>query len=291
VRPAEAYSALCGSGPFGNVSSGRFAGLLRALGSGEVIAQASDGLLLLDVRGEQIVNHYSFYAAFSTPQEWRLVNGGRQLGTLPVSDRQPLRPGSLMIFAGRRWRIVGVDPGPRVVDLVAAPGGRPPRFGGTGALVHDRVRQEMLAVYRTGSVPAYLDATAAELLAEGRRHFACYGLDDRTVIDDGLESYVFPWAGDRVLHTIAAAVMPEGLDVSVAGLALAVAGADAVEISALFGDLARRPTPDPVVLAAAVANRTVDKYDELLSDELLAAGYAARTFDCPGAWKFLRQFV
>lgn len=290
VQPAEAYSALCGNGPFDNVSSGQFAALLRALGTGEVIAQDSDGLLLLDVAGEQIVNHYSFYAAFSTPREWRLVSGGRQLGTLPINDRQPLRPGSLMIFAGRRWRIVGVDPGPRVVDLVAAPGGRPPRFGGTGALVHDRVRHEMLAVYRAGAVPAYLDPTAAELLTEGRRHFACYGLDAQAVIDDGLDSYVFPWAGDRVLHTIAAALTAEGLDVSVAGLALAVVGADAVEISALLGDLARRPPPEPVVLAAAVANKTVDKYDDLLPDELLAAGYAARTFDCPGAWKVLRQF-
>ena len=291
VRPAEAYSALCGNGPFGNVSSAQFADLLRALGAGEVIAQDSAGLLLLDVRGEQIVNHYSFYAAFSTPQEWRLMSGGRQLGTLPVSDRQPLRPGSLMIFAGRRWRIVGVDPGPRVVDLVAAPGGRPPRFQGSGALVHDRVRQEMLAVYRDGSVPAYLDTTAAELLTEGRRHFAFYGLDDRAVIDDGLESYFFPWAGDRVLYTIAAAVTAKGLEVSVAGLALAVVGADAVEISALFGELARRPAPDPAVLAKAVANKIVEKYDELLPDELLAAGYSARTFDCPGAWKVLRDFA
>jgi ATP-dependent helicase Lhr and Lhr-like helicase len=291
VQPAEAYSALCGSGPFANISAAQFAGLLRALGANEVITQSADGLLLLDLRGEQIVNHYSFYAAFSTPQQWRLVSGGRQLGTLPISDRQPLRPGSLILFAGRRWRIVGIDPGARVVDLVAAPGGRPPRFHGTGALVHDRVRQEMLAVYRDSSVPGYLDATAAELLTEGRQYFACHGLDHRAVIDDGPESYVFPWAGDRVLATLAAAVTAEGLDASVAGLALAVVGADAVDITNLFHQLARRSPPDPVELAAVVANKIAEKYDQLLPDELLAAGYAARTFDCPGAWEFLLQFA
>lgn len=92
VSPAEAYQALCSHGPFAGVTAGLFARLLRALGTADLLTQAGDGLLLLGTTGERLVNHYSFYAAFRTAEEYRLVAHGRTLGTLPVG--YPLMPGS-----------------------------------------------------------------------------------------------------------------------------------------------------------------------------------------------------
>src|ERR1022692_1473957 len=54
-----------------------FTAVLRSLGARRILRQESDGTLLLDEAGEQIVNHYSFYAAFVTPEEYRnSVPGG-----------------------------------------------------------------------------------------------------------------------------------------------------------------------------------------------------------------------
>lgn len=64
--------------------------LLKSIGSQHLITQASDGLLPHGHIGEQIVNHYSFYTAFVTPEEYRLVSGDRTLGTLPI-DRPAVK--------------------------------------------------------------------------------------------------------------------------------------------------------------------------------------------------------
>ena len=90
--------------------------------------QSNDGLLLHGQLGERIVNHYSFYAAFTTPEEYRLVSGDRTLGTIPI-DR-PIVEGSFLIFGGRRWYVMEVDAVKKVIVLEPAKGGKAPIFGG-----------------------------------------------------------------------------------------------------------------------------------------------------------------
>jgi ATP-dependent Lhr-like helicase len=289
ARPAEAYSALCADGPFAKVDPHAFTALLRSLGTADLIVQSSDGTLLLGLTGERIVNHYSFYAAFTTPEEYRLVSNGRTLGTLPID--YPLSEGALLIFAGRRWRVLSVDSDQRVVELTHVVAGRPPLFSGIGAQVHDRVRQEMLAIYRESTLPAFLDATARDLLGEARENFVRYQLDQRMLLGWGEDTLLFPWAGDRVLGTIAIALISRGLEVSQGGVALAVAKSTPPEVQEQLETLAAEEPPDPLVLAMAVHNKRVEKYDWALSDQLLNAAYAARSLDPAGAWQAIRLIL
>ena len=182
-RAADAYRALCSSGPFGAVDESTFAQLLRDLASHELLSQTHDGTLVLDLAGERLVNHYDFYAAFTSPDEWRLLANGRALGTLPITF--PLATGLFLIFAGRRWRVVEVHEKRHEVDLEPARGGVPPHFGGSGAVIHDRVRDEMRKVYEDNDIPVFLDATGPELLAEGRRAYRRFGLRDRPFLHRG----------------------------------------------------------------------------------------------------------
>ena len=175
-RAIDAYEALCSTGPFHAVSQSIFAQLLRDLASHELITQTHDGLIVLDLSGERLVNNFDFYAAFSSLDEWRLVNGSRVLGTLPVTF--PLLLNAFLIFAGRRWRIVGSDEKRREVRLEPAVGGRVPQFYGSGALIHDCVRKEMRRVYMDGDTPNYLDEAGKELLYEGRIAFQRFNLRD-----------------------------------------------------------------------------------------------------------------
>jgi ATP-dependent Lhr-like helicase len=289
VLAADAYSALCANGPFTLVTPGQFAELLRNLGAIEVLQQSTDGTLIHGPVGERIVNHFSFYAAFKTIEEWRLVSDGHTLGTLPIDF--PLSPGLFLIFAGRRWRVTAVDPQHKVVDLVSAPGGRPPIFVGTGAPVDNHVRHEMLRVYRGAEMPAYLDGKAAELLTEARQNFARYRLYERRLLAESEDTYMFLWAGDRIVNTVVSILAATELKATRDGLAISVAQVTPVELSAQLMALLVGEQPDPIELAATVANKAMEKYDDFLPESLLNVSYAARNLDVPGAWAALQSVV
>ena len=147
----DLHRLLCGPGPFHLVTVPLFVRLLRAMAAKDLLTQSTDGLLLHGTAGERLVNHYSFYAAFATPEEWRLIAGGRNLGTLPITE--PLAEGGLLIFGGTRWKIARIDERVHVVELVHAGGGIIPHFGVTGALVATRIRREMISIYQGTDLP------------------------------------------------------------------------------------------------------------------------------------------
>ncbi|UOY03693.1 DEAD/DEAH box helicase [Blastococcus sp. PRF04-17] len=291
VAPLEAYRVLCETGPFAGVSRDTFKRLLRALADERVdlLMQASDGLLLHGQAGERLVNHYSFYAAFRTGEEYRLIASGRTLGTLPVD--YPLMPGSLLIFGGRRWKVLAVDSHEKVIELIRSSGGRPPTFAGAGAAVADRIRQEMRRVYLSADVPAYLDATAVQLLTEGRNNFARYGLGADPLLTIGADTLIFPWRGDRICSTLAVALTAAGVEVAQDGVCLTMSNCTREQALSRLAELVERGAPEPAELAARVDNKIVEKYDDQLSEELLNEGFAARSLDVEGAWEAARQLL
>ena len=285
VQPAQAHQALCGHGPFRLVTAAMFAQLLRGLGGHDLIVQASDGLLLLGGRGERIVNHYSFYAAFVTPDEYRLVADGHQIGTLPV-DR-PIVVGQLIIFAGRRWRVLGVDVEHKIIDLTRARAARPPKFPGDGGHVDTLVRERMREIYQRGDTPTFLNRGAADLLAEGRANYARHGLRDRSVIVGPSTVTLFPWRGDRAVHTATIELAGAGLTVSADGLAITVEKTEPAQLADIVKELAAKGPADPLAVAALVPAKAIEKYDRYLLDDLLDAAFASRALDTTGAWEAL----
>lgn len=284
---AQAWHVLCNNGPFSLVSQPMFADLLRSMGSHRLIMQAGDGLLLHGELGERIVNHYSFYTAFITPEEYRLVSGDRALGTLPI-DR-PVSKDSLLIFGGRRWFVVEVDTHKKVIELKPAKGGKPPVFGGESGWVHDRIRQEMFDIYKDKSFPVFLDAQAKELLVEARENFHRFSLAERRILPQGNTAYLFCWMGDRVMDTLAAMLRSKGIKAANEGIAVAVLDTSPDELRNCLGTLKKESPPDAYTLAKSVANKACEKYDQFLTDELLSIDYAASKLDAEGAYHLLKS--
>ncbi|MBM3497926.1 MAG: DEAD/DEAH box helicase [Armatimonadetes bacterium] len=288
VRPTEAWRALCEGGPFGAVGQTLFADLLRAL-SAEDLIQERDGALLLGSRGERVANHFSFYTAFITPEEYRIITGMRTLGAIPID--YPLVEGMYIIFAGHRWEVISVNVEEKTVEVAPAAGGQPPAFGGTGAAVHDRVRQEMLAVYRSAEVPVFLDSVARELLNEGRASFSRYGLGLRSRLQHGDDCLLFPWVGDRVMNTLLVLLLSRGLKVAQDGVALTVERTTANELRGHLRALASETPPSAETLASVVRNKRTQKYHWCLTEALLCRDYASTHLDPSGAWTALQALV
>jgi ATP-dependent helicase Lhr and Lhr-like helicase len=287
VTAAQAYHVLCKNGPFPHVSQQQFIEFLRSLGSHKLLMQASDGLLLHGQLGERIVNHYSFYTAFTTPEEYRLVSGDRTLGTLPI-DR-PVAENSLLIFGGKRWLVMEVDAAKKVIVLKPAKGGKAPIFGGEAGLIDTRIRQEMFAVYTDSTVPHFLDAQAKELLVEARKNFWRYGLAEKAILSNGSATYLFCWMGDRVQNTLAAMLRSKGMKAENEGVGVVVLNVSTDQLRSCLYALLNDGAPDAKELAGSIANKACEKYDLFLTDELLSADYAASRLDVLGALHAITQ--
>lgn len=278
----ELHRALCGPGPFQLVDQTRFARLLRAMAAHDLIVQASDGLLLHGGDGERYVNHYSFYTAFHTAPEWRLVTGGKTLGTIPIYH--PLYEGVLLIFAGKRWKVTNVDASARVVDLKRSSGGIPPLFGGDGAAVSNQVRAEMVAVYESTDTPLWLDQNAQQLLAEGRSAYSRFGLNETTVLANSSGVLLLPWTGDGALFTAMTALLGEGIETSVEGPAIRMLQIGVEEAATTIRRLLDNTPPSAEELAATIQNRVIDKWDWVLDHTLSCESAGTRLLDIDGAW-------
>ena len=172
IRAPALYELLCRQGPFFRVDKPLFAAVLRAIGHPDraLLEQARDGLLLLGRLGEKLVEHYSFYAVFQTPEEFRILHGSHELGTLPIDNI--LAPGMLLIFSGRRWLVQSVHSEDKAIMVTPAHAGVPPTFGGDGGQIHDRVIARMFNLLAQPYCPPWLDTTAKELLQQARSNYA-----------------------------------------------------------------------------------------------------------------------
>ena len=216
VSARQAYATLCIKGPFQRVDPSVFTRLLRHMGSAEVtlIEQAPDGNLLLGKTGERLVEHYTFYAVFQTPEEFRVMANGSLLGTLPVIS--PLAPGMSIIFAGRRWLITNLDSKSSVIEVTQDRTGTTPNFGGSSGLIHDTITRKMKEVLSNPLVPSYLDRTAVCLLEQARAEFKRLGLDHKTTCQVGDRSWVLAtWTGTVKTSTLALYLKAIGFNVTI----------------------------------------------------------------------------
>ncbi|MDY7093090.1 MAG: DEAD/DEAH box helicase [Acidobacteriota bacterium] len=289
IQARQLYRLLCRNGPFEGVDAETLAFLLRHLASRELITQTSDGDLVLGLQGERLVGHYSFYAAFSTPEEYTLRSGGKTLGSLPFIV--PLREKQPLVFAGRRWKVAAIDLESKVADLIPAHGSNPPIFGGGPIGVADLVRRRMRRIYQSPEVPIYLDQGARKLLEEGRKTYAELDLRSQRLIELGDATLLFPWVGDGALSTLELWLAQDGLKVVNHGILVEVEKLRPRKLLRTIRRLVDQGPPDGVKLAHEVAQRGAEKYDEYLPPDLLAADYASRALDPLAAHRALNEVL
>jgi ATP-dependent Lhr-like helicase len=293
VRADQLWQLLCVTGPFGLVDIDNYKAFLKHMGESRLISQLSSGEIVLGLEGEKLVSHYSFYAVFKTPEEYRVVVGSKTIGTLPVDSA--LLVGQSIVFGGRRWKVEEIDAERKSIHVVSARGGRPPKFGGGGIGVHDRVRQEMFKIYAAGdhrisladSRIEFMDSDAKRLFSEGLHVFRDLDLASTSIFKHSKYVYVIPWMGDKIVNTLTIYLNYRGFKASSYAGAIEVDDADIVGVKNCLSDAVSLGMPSNTELAAQISNKDVDKYDYLLTESFLNQGYGARYFDSKGALEWL----
>lgn len=286
----ELYALFCkADGPFYGLSTQEFVELLRHLGLKELLMQDSSGALLHGRLGEKFVNHYSFYAAFSTDEEFRLITGGRTLGTLPVD--QMLQVSQRILFAGKTWLVEDIDEEQKTIYVVQAKGGIPPLFSGGSGRIHTKVRTRMRELLKSSQHLPYLDETAHRFVTEARKCYTHSNLASEFCIDQGRAVYLLTWLGDSANEAIACLLSRRGF--------LSVPSGPGVEVQKGQGstrdmldalaDIALDDTPPLELLLADVKNLGREKWDWALPDSLLRKAYVSLYLDIDEGMDWIRQ--
>jgi len=282
VRAEKIFDTLCRAGPFQTVNAKLFMQVLNHLGSAEVklIEQSPDGVLLLGERGEKVVNHFSFFAVFQSPQEYRIVADKRELGMLPIV--MMVKEGMTIVFSGRRWHIKSIDYESKVIYVSSSTvKGKAPYFGGGSGLVHDAVVERMRQLYITQYTPKYLDDGARSLLEEARLEFRNLGLDSTNLIHlSNTNAVLGTWAGTVKNSTLAMALDQYGYRSSVYDGLLDVTETDSPRV--FRNNLARLAEPsgfNEEALLNSSLNLMTEKFHPYLSRQLLLKDALSSRFD------------
>lgn len=296
VRADQLFTLLCKNGVFQKINANQFKALLIHMGQQDLITQLGSGELSLGLTGERLVSHYSFYAVFKTPEEYRVVNGDKTLGSLPVDSL--IMTGQHIVFGGKRWKVLDVDPDKKVISVEYARGGQAPKFGGGGLTIHDEIRKEMFNILLDGDYRIsigsqkvdFVDTTAKELFIESVEYFNAAGLAKKSILQVGKSTCIFTWMGDKVVNTIAALLINLGYEVGNFAGVLIIEDAKEESIEISLKQLLLDSLPTEQSLANSVRDKCIDKFDEYLPEDILALNFGSATFNIEKARLWLKNF-
>lgn len=281
------WQALVTSGTFATIDRASFSEILQHLGKRDLITQSSNGLLLHGELGEELVNNYNFYSAFATEEEFRVVAGAHQLGSLPIAH--PLTIGQGLIFGGRRWRVAEVDQEGKTVYVTPDKGGAPPQFDGNGAMVHDEVRREMRRVLESSEPVLFLDGRGQELVREARRCYVDGSLSEKSVFEEGASVLVATWRGDWLNDALALLLRANRLDATNNGVVVNVSNGNGQRVLDALGDIAKLSREEAVEVSGGIENLDREKWDWALPVSVKRKAFASTRLDIEGALSFARH--
>ncbi|MDR2402618.1 MAG: DEAD/DEAH box helicase [Spirochaetaceae bacterium] len=290
-RPAELARRVLSLPVFAQIPLEDYRELLRSLVTADCIRKTDEGTLIIGLAGEPLVNHYSFYAVFPDETEYRVCQGGRELGT--VHFLPP--PGSTLALTGRYWEVRSLDvPGKEITVIPAEKGGQKV-WRGAGAEIHPKITERIRRVLAEDRDYPYLSSRARTALAEARRLSGLWGLTEESFIPMGADErsfYILPWLGSRGTRTLLLLFRREEARERL-GIRTVNRKNDFVleldstlplpcfrrELEGLIGKYGDPAFPLTELLPEPENLPYTDKYDYLLPPALLAKQYAAHMLD------------
>jgi ATP-dependent Lhr-like helicase len=176
--------------------------------------------------------------------------------------------GSLVLFAGRRWRVEAVDDRAKTLDVVPHRAGQVPKFdAGSGEPINDRLARCMHEVLKDQDEPPYLDPQAKLFLAQARTAYRELRLDQHNAFAVGRDAYLMTWCGTSVNGLLAVLVRAAGLDCEVEDVGIVAAGTTPVELLSTLAKVAEFPPLHD--LSGFVENVRGAKLDAFIGEGLL----------------------
>ncbi|HJJ36146.1 MAG TPA: DEAD/DEAH box helicase [Methanocorpusculum sp.] len=199
MKPGTLASRILSMPVFAEITKDEYRTLLRHLLVIGHLERTDDGLLIIGLKNETAVGHYSFLSVFEEKELYHVVAGDQEIGTV---ERYAAGSPYLML-GGKSWEIVAVHEDRKIIDVVPSlVAGRIGMWHGSGMQVHTRIVRMMREILSSDAVYPYLDPVSSARLQEARELAGRYRLCDRLVYEEQGIQYILPWIGTLEMDTL-----------------------------------------------------------------------------------------
>ncbi len=281
----EGYVMLCQKGAFKNITPEIFLSLLKCLGKREVLSQLNTGQIVIGNLGEKLLKSPDFYTAFTTPKEYSVFDNknSKHIGMIQCLPKV----GEVIILSGKRWVVESTDETALTIYVSAILSGGITMFvSDDGTNVDSIIIKKMYEIYGSNTTYPYLDKLtgANKQILQARLFFRHNNLDDRFFISYGNKDYFFTWSGTKINRTITLMALCH-LKKQCSFTELFITDLTYSDIKVLSS----LDKPNGAKLSAIIPRecKIIQKYDHLLTDDLLNLEYAAANLEVDAAYEFL----
>lgn len=286
--PKEGWQLLCLEGAFRNITPTMYLKILRLLVKNGLVIQLTNGQITIGDEGERLLKKSDFYCAFQTINDYDVIDESKYKILGVVQYLFPIN--TQFILAGRCWRVNNVDKIKKKIYVTPGRIGGSAFFGGDGIEIDEIIAKKMREIYISNESYFYLDLEtgAGEFLEQARSFFKTNNLLSQSFLDNGEQINFFTWAGSKVNRTISL-IAKLYLYKNCTFNALFISNITSTDVEKII----KNPKPLGEQLSK-LELRTVkerQKYDYLLSDELLDIEYSKAYLDVDKSWELLKNFL
>ncbi|TXD36978.1 DEAD/DEAH box helicase [Lujinxingia vulgaris] len=207
-EPDDAWAAISRVPDFSGVTRARFDELIAHMETTGFLYRVGPAFTFGD-RAEKVFGRRNFmelYAVFSSPQLFAVVTpSGKELGSLEQQFvDQLLEDQSSFLLGGRPWSVTQVDFNRRRIEVMPAPHGKRPSWGGfMPQFLSRELTEAMREILRSDARISYLHTSAQLALDVEREYFApLFELGDQPVERGAGELIWWTFAGGRINTTL-----------------------------------------------------------------------------------------
>lgn len=199
LRPSELARRVLSLPILRNVSTDDYKALLSFAIEKDLIEKTEEGELIIGLAGERLTNHYRFYSVFIDNTGYKVYSIDRELGEI---DALP-DVGDVLILAGRRWEVSGVDEARGNVYVAPTKSGKRPVWVSSAVIeIDDRVAKRMRKLLCEDTEYGYLNERARMHLSAARAACRQTGILTSDISGKDTHFCIHPWLGSRAIDTL-----------------------------------------------------------------------------------------
>lgn len=288
LSPPQLAERVLTLSPLKHVTAERFRQLLHHLLDIEHLERTERGRLIIGVGAEKTVNNYRFFAVFRAPEDYRVRDKSREIGTIPDAPAVD----STLVLAGFMWRVLSVDTERRIVEVTRAKRKGDMTWSSIPPDIHTRVLRMMREILLSDRDFIYLSDRARRRLGIARQAAHRADLATSSILPLADRRFLLlPWCGTRQFATLVLLLRNHGFGITHLRppyyLALQTDCASAAEFRDRLANICAH-APSASTLAQLVPGyelQRLNKYNPYIPEALLRLAYSVDYLDIDGAVK------